>query len=329
MRTIRPTILILACCLAALASGCTINAGTSPVQTAQSTSHEMRTGTLKVPALIAVNGNTGALEYWPIHPGGGGNVRRISGRGIFRGFGMVANGRVVSFASQSPPEILQFNVDTKAISTLPDPYGSPVDIAIGKDASLYVINATRGNGNVVMYPGGAPNPKELVCSSIGLGENIAVDNEGDIFVEEYIGRSVDVGIVEFPNGPNGPESNHCYQLRLGLGYAYTAGLVVDPKTDDLVALTNPDLCAGGVEGLMTIYTKPYRAKTARSVLVGRNCSGGLRLNADSTIVFVLDDNIGGGSPSVLQRSFPGGRHMGVYGSGQSTSITTIPNTLPN
>jgi hypothetical protein len=107
------------------------------------------------------------------------------------------------------------------------------------------------------------------------------------------------------------------------------GVVVDPKTDDLVTLTNPDLCAGGVEGLMTIFPKPYRRETGRSHVVGHNCSTGLRLSADSKTVFVLDQSIDGGSFYVLQWSFPDGLQEGSYHAGQASSITTIPNTLPN
>jgi hypothetical protein len=116
---------------------------------------------------------------------------------------------------------------------------------------------------------------------------------------------------------------------LGLGAGYAAGVAIDPKTDDLITLTNPDLCAGGYEGRMTVFTKPYKIKTGHSIIVGQNCSGGLRLSADSTKVFILDEDFAGINPIVLQRSFPDGKHLGYYGEGQSISVTTIPNTLPN
>jgi hypothetical protein len=284
---------------------------------------------LKTPALIAVNSNSGALEYWPMQPGGDNHPVRISNKGLFNGFGLVASGHVVSFASQNPPEVLQFDVDTKMQNTLPDPFGTPVDIAIGKDKSLYVVNDVKAYSNVVMYPGGSPTPKKLVCAAISrYATNIAVDNEGDIYVGGYIGRNT-TDVVEIPNGPNGPDPTRCTQLSLGLGPAYMAGLVVDPKTDDLVTLTNPDLCAGGREGLMTVFPKPYRVETGRSHIVGQNCSGGLRLSADSSTVFVLDQSIAGVGLYVLQRSFPDGRPEGSYRNGQSSSVTTIPNTLPN
>jgi len=284
---------------------------------------------LTAPALIAVHGYIQALEYWPIVPGGHDLPIRISKKGLFNGNGLVADGRVVSAANANPAEVLQFNVDTKAQTTLPDPYGIPVDIAIEKDHSLYVVNFVQSQpNNVVWYPGGAPNPKELACSAIDHGSNIAVDNEGNLWVGGVVGQD-SAGIVEIPNGPNGPDPTRCKTFDLGLGPAYMEGVVVDPKTDDLVTLTNPDLCAGGVEGLMTIFPKPYRRETGISHVVGRNCSTGLRLSADSKTVFVLDESVSGGGYYVLQRSFPDGVPGGSYHSGLATSITTIPNTLPN
>ncbi|HEY5096368.1 MAG TPA: SBBP repeat-containing protein [Candidatus Eremiobacteraceae bacterium] len=283
------------------------------------------------PAVIAVDSNSGALEYWPMRPGVHNSPIRISKKGLFVGNGLVANGRVVSFGNQDPAEVLQFNVDTKAQTTLPDPYGRPVDIAIGKDKSLYVVNLAGPPpaDNVVWYPGGTPNPQELSCSAIDYASNVAVDNEGNVYVGANINGTITVGVVKIPNGPNGPDPTRCKTLDLGLGEAGMEGVVVDPKTDDLVTLTNPDACAGGVEGLMTIFPKPYRRETGMSHVVGRNCSTGLRLSADSKTVFVLDESVDEGGFYILQRSFPDGLPEGSYHGGQPGTVTTVPNTLPN
>jgi len=309
---------------AALVAGCTVTPDATPVASKLAASHDA----IAKPALIAVNYNTKALEYWPISPSGGNHPTAISPPGLFNGFGMVAHGHVVAFASQSPAGVLEFDVATKSMSTLPDPYGTPADIAIGKDASLYVVNINGQASNVTMYPGGSSTPKELNCQYLEYGEQVAVDNEGDIFVNGYNSDNT-TGVVEIPNGPNGPEPDKCFELHLQQEDGYAAGLAIDPKTDALIVLNNPDLCAGGEEGRMTIYGKPYRAKTARVHDVGKNCSGGIRLNADSTIVFVLDQDFAGVNSFVLQRSFPDGGRLGEYRGGESNSITTIPNTLPN
>jgi len=286
---------------------------------------------LTSPAVVAVNSNTEQLEYWPMRRGGGDIPIRISPKGLFNGNALVANGRVISFANQNPAEVLQFNVDTKAQTTLPDPYGTPLDIAIGRDKSLYMVNLAgppRAD-NVVWYPGGAPNPQLLSCSAIDYGSNVAVDNEGNVYVGGNLNGTITVGVIRIPNGPNGPDPTRCKTLDLGLGEAGMEGVVVDPKTDDLVTLTNPDGCAGGVEGLMTIFPKPYRRETGVSHVVGQNCSFGLRLSADSKHVFVLDQSFAEVHQYVLQRSFPDGKPEASYRAGHSGSVTTIPNTLPN
>jgi beta-propeller repeat-containing protein len=282
------------------------------------------------PAVIALNSNLGALEYWPMRLGVHDQPIRISKKGLFDGHGLVAHGHVVSFANQYPPEVIQFDVDTKTITTLPDPYGLPVDIAIGKDNSLYVANLVQSQpSNVVWYPGGAPDPQVLTCSALSYGTNVAVDNEGNLYVGGYIGQSTIAGITKIPSGPNGPDPTRCKNFDLGLGMAGMEGVVVDPKTDDLVTLTNPGGCAGGVEGRMTIFPKPYRRETGIRHVVGRNCSFGMRLSADSKTVFILDETVDQGTSYVLQRSFPDGAPEGSYHGGEPTSITTIPNTLPN
>src|ERR1022692_4007447 len=54
------------------------------------------------PAVVALNSNLGALEYWPMRPGVHDQPIRISKKGLFNGNGLVANGHMVSFANQNP-----------------------------------------------------------------------------------------------------------------------------------------------------------------------------------------------------------------------------------
>lgn len=82
-----------------------------------------------------------------------------------------------------------------------------------------------------MFPAGSPAPKQLVCKYLNIGEAIAVDNEGDIFVNGYFTNGV-AGVVEIPNGPSGPQPQNCTRLRLLLEPGYVAGVAIDPKTDD-------------------------------------------------------------------------------------------------
>lgn len=177
------------------------------------------------------------------------------------------------------------------------------------------------------YPAGSSQPKELICKSIGVGEKIAVDNEGDIFVNGY-SKDGFIGVVEIPNGPSGPQPQNCTRLRLD-PESGPSGLAVDPKTDDLITLDNTDSCAGGLEGRMVIYRKSYERRTGRARDLGGVCTGGLRLNAESTAVFYGDQSVSGTTVFIRSKAYPSGRDLGVYSGNDPGGFTTIPNTLPN
>jgi hypothetical protein len=317
-------------CGVILTAGC---AAIAPVSQPQHSLVQAAVGAkaaLPGPAVIAVNQAEGTLEYWPMQKGGSRHPVALSSlTHLFRVTGMVANGNVLALANDSPAEVLEYDTSTGAVSTLPDPNGSPLDIAIGKDGSLYVVNFTQAEGNVTMYPGGSSNPIELTCPFLDKGGKIAVDNEGDIFVTAFTTFNTE-GVVEIPSGADGPDPRRCMLLnQLMPAEGYIQGLLVDPKTDDLVVMDDPGGCAGGDSGRLMIYRKPYKAQTAVVRVVGQNCAFGIRLSADSSTIFVLDADVSDSNPFVLARSFPGGGRLGTYSDGQSESITTIPNTLPN
>jgi hypothetical protein len=281
------------------------------------------------PAIIAVNGSTGALEAWPMKNGGSDSPQSISPPlGIGLGAGMAAHGNVVAIAT-SGPSVLLYNVATAAQTTLPDPFGSALDVAIDKNENIFVTNSTRPADTIVEYPkGDRQHPRDLTgCGLIDLTYGIAADNEGDVFVAVFTPRFA-ARVIELPNGPNGPEPHQCTALALKLSGGYS-GLAIDPKTDDLVTLDNPDQCAGGIEGRMVVYPKPYQKATGKTRDLNANCSGGMRLSADSSTVFVGDQDVSGSFTFILQRSFPEGRDEGSYMNGEPGGFTTIPNTLPN
>jgi hypothetical protein len=94
-------------------------------------------------------------------------------------------------------------------------------------------------------------------------------------------------------------------------------------------LSDPDLCAGGFEAEMTIYPKPYQKSTGVVHEMAGNCTSGLRLNADSTLVYYGDQDVSGSFSFPRQVSYPGGHNSGTYSNGTPSGFTTIPNTLPN
>jgi hypothetical protein len=281
---------------------------------------------LTAPALITLDSATGDLEYWPIRQGGDQPKQLSASLGIFQPYGLAGNGNVVAIANYSPPEIVTYNVKTKATTSLPDPAGGPVDIAIGKDGTIYALNIS----NVAVYPPRSSQPSTLGCQYISDGLAVAVDNESDLFVNGY-GPGGFMGVVEFPAG-----SKTCAKVPVRKEQGYLGGIGIDPKTDDLIVIDDPDLCAGGIEGEMLVYPKPYGHRIGhKKDLNVQYCAGTFRLNATSTMIFVSDATVSAGYPLIEQSSYPGGQFEGTYQAGPLPSgdafggFTTIPNTLPN
>jgi hypothetical protein len=282
---------------------------------------------LSVPALVTVNTENGSLAYWPIKHGGGQNFQSITGAigNVNDPYAMAANGTTMLIANYSPATIVTYDIDTQAKSVLQDPYGGPLDVAIGRDGTIYALNIA----NVAVF---APDPSqvtELTCAYVNEGEAIAVDNEGDIFVDGY-GPHGFMGVIEYPAG-----SQSCVKPHLRAALGYIAGVGVDPKTDDLIVVDDPDLCAGGNEGRMIIYPKPYQQRTSvRRNLNAQYCSGAFRLDAKSQHIFYADATVSAGFPLIEEARYPSGKwegtyQAGYYSGGDFAGFTTIPNTLPN
>jgi hypothetical protein len=184
--------------------------------------------------------------------------------------------------------------------------------------------------SVAVFKAGSSQPTELTCSYINVGEAIAVDNESDVFVDGY-GPDGFMGVVEYAAG-----SQNCTKLHLRRQNGYVGGVGVDPKTDDLIVIDNPGLCAGGLEGRMIVYPKPYEPGTSHRRDLGANyCAGTFRLNSTSSLIFVSDATVSAGYPLIDQSTYPKGKRKGYYQSspsgysGSFGGFTTIPNTLPN
>jgi len=281
---------------------------------------------LKTPVVIAVDATDERLVYWPMNARGSSSPAYLSGGLHLYATAMAANGNVVTIASYKPPELLSYDVTTRKKSIIVDPYGAPVDVAIGKTATLYALDEK----NVGVFPPGSSSYK-LSCRYIHIGSAIAVDNEGDVFVDGY-GPGNSSGVVEYAAG-----SSTCVKLKLKKQSGYRVGLGVDPKTDDLI-VEDWVGCAGGSEGRITVYARPYGPKVvARNYLHG-NCLGGFRLDATSTNLLVLDGYSGArgdrevkacGLRWIDQRSYPQTKGRSMYTNGCAAAVTTIPNTLPN
>src|SRR5580704_13961983 len=101
-----PTISVLLTLTFVAVAGCA--GGTPPIGTANPVPEAVHvplstTDSVKTPALVAFDTQTGTLEYWPVRPNGGQHPRKLSpALGIVDGYGLVANGNVVAIANYSP-----------------------------------------------------------------------------------------------------------------------------------------------------------------------------------------------------------------------------------
>lgn len=240
---------------------------------------------------------------------------------------LATRGDEIVAAVENPPGVALYDVRSERLRVLPDPFGTPIDVAVGADRTIFAINVARSGAPVTMYRGPHDTPVELNCAAVTFGEAMAVDDEGDLFIDGY-GPNL-AGVAEIPIGAHGPDAAHCFVLPLKGDAGYVAGVGVDPRTDDLLTLDDPDFCAGGREGRLTIYPRPYDRRTGRSHIIGINCSGGLRLNDDSTLVFIGDTSVDESASFILQRSFPDGASLGVFEGGHPSGFTTLPSDLPN
>ena len=274
------------------------------------------------PFLVAMNGRTGALEIWPLRHGGGSHPKAFSDPlGIGTVAGMATDGDVIAIATENPSQLVLYDVENRSIRRIADPFGAPTDVAIGKDGTIYVSDVPKTGASVTVYKPPSHRPVELTCGALTSGSYVAVDRENDIFIQGYGGRS-SVAVAEIPAG-----SQNCTRLPVKEDGGYAAGIVVDPKTDDLVTLDDPSLCAGGVEGRMTVYPKPYDKATGRSRVLGFECASGLRLSADSKYVLFSDTNLQ--KQQIYQHTFPDGGDAGIYHAPSWAGFTTIPSSLPD
>jgi hypothetical protein len=327
MRTFSP-ILRAALTGAALLLSASCGAATTPTVATPAASQQAAhrpPAPLKEPAIVAFDTQNGTLEYWPIKHGGGQTLQPLSGPlGIYDGYGLASFDKTIVIANYSPPEVVTYDLKTKAEKTMADPFGQPYDIAVDTTGNLYALSST----NVAVYKIGSSQPTELTCSKITTAEGIAVDRESDVFVTGY-GPNF-MGVVEFRE-----RSTQCIVPHLRAMRGYIGGIGIDPTTDDLIVVDDPDLCAGGIEGRMIIYPKPYEQHTSvRRVLNANYCSGMIRLDAGASHIFYADATVSDGYPLIEQARYPSGKWEGTYedgyySGGNFAGFTVMPNGVPN
>ena len=309
----------LATALSACSAGTATGAATNPVAASLPRSpHVLDAVLFKNPALVAFDNSSGALEYWTIKDGGSHKpVVITSSLRINDASGMAADNAFLTIASASPAEMVSYDLHSQVEMTYPDPGGPPVDISLAKGETAYMLNGA----SVVGYPLDRSAGRPFSCPSISEAVSIATDDQSDVFVNGY-GPSY-AGVVEFPTS-----SWTCIQLNLKPELGVIGGIGIDPATDDLIVIDNPDSCSGSGDGRMTIYTPPYSPKTATQVNLNASyCAGTFRLDAAAQNMFLLDAN--GSAAQIDELSYPEGQSEGVYSGGTPGAFVTLPNSLPN
>ena len=194
---------------------------------------------IKKPALISINQTTSDLIYWPTKKGPSENPIAFSGPlDVYQAYAMAANGDVIVIANAMPAEIVTYDVKTRSEQSYADTYGSPYDVAIDTKGNIYAMN----EASVTIYAAGSYTEKEMTCAGITTAEAIAVNNEGDVFVDGY-GPNNSMGIVKYS-----ATGGHCKRLNLQPEQGYIGGVGVDPKTDDLIVVDTPTSARAAMRG---------------------------------------------------------------------------------
>lgn len=274
---------------------------------------------LQEPALIGFDNVNETLEYWPIQPGGSSQPTSITSTLNLESISaLAADNATLAIASVAPSEVLSYDLFSHAAIVHPDPGGPPIDIALAKGDTMYVLNAT----NIQAIPLDRLGPRTVTCPLVNSGVAIAADDQSDIYINGS-GPGSFTGVVELP-----VHSLQCVALNLLPEQGIPGGVGVDPATDDLVVIDNPGSCVGSGDGRMTIYPPPYSPNTATQVnLNSTYCAGTFRFNAQSNSIFVMDSS--GSNAQIDRYSFPLGHDQGVYSGGLPGGFIPLPNVLPD
>lgn len=158
----------IAVCTALMASCTGQTAQSYSPASAPLSSASRAAATIKTPALLTLS-ERGNLQYWQFRHGSK-PPATVAHLDIGQGVGIAANGDELAIADQDGDagDTALYNIATGKLTKLPDSEGIPVDVAMGRDTSIYVFNDAKPP-NILMYPPDSNNPTELTCASLTLG----------------------------------------------------------------------------------------------------------------------------------------------------------------
>jgi hypothetical protein len=184
--------------------------------------------------------------------------------------------------------------------------GSPIDVAVARNGTVYVANFASGtNGTVLVYPKGQTSPsKTLVTFGAGsFPEGMTLDSKSNLYVAF---NTNDGEVLEFaPNSASGKN--------LGIHVGYVGGLTIDHSGDLLLVDQNGP----------SVDVFPPGATEPSAVIKGFGLAFDISIDKSNADIYVTNPF---SPPSVDEVSYPAGTIVDTITSGLSSAfgVATSP-----
>jgi hypothetical protein len=182
--------------------------------------------------------------------------------------------------------------------------GSPIDVVVAGNGTVYVANFNSGtNGTVLEYPKGHTTPSKTIVTfgSGSFPEGLALDSANNLYVAY---NSSDGEVLEF--GPGSPSGKN-----LGIHVGYVGGLTIDHSNDLLLDDQN----------LPGVDVFPPGSTTPSEQIKGFPLAFDIALNHKNTKLWVTAPF----TPAVYEVSYPAGTIVDTITSLQSAfGVATSP-----
>ncbi|MGB8966363.1 MAG: hypothetical protein WCB99_12040 [Candidatus Cybelea sp.] len=183
--------------------------------------------------------------------------------------------------------------------------GSPIDVVVAKNGTVYVANFNSGTaGTVLEYPKGqtAPSKTLVTFGTASFPEGLAIDSAKNLYVAF---NTNDGEVLEF--GPGSPSGKN-----LGIHVGYVGGLTIDRNNDLLLDDQN----------LPGVDVFPPGSHTPSEQIKGFKLAFDVALNHTNTKLWITDTF---SPPSVNEVSYPSGTIVDTINSLESAfGVATSP-----